>query len=538
MKLNAFYTYLLCVLPLLLGFGQTMAQAQADCDIVDGIDYPIDISDTLDQGYDDFGLFRARFNGMHTAIDIGFNRRGEPVHAVARGRVTYSDVNGWDTEKGVVIVEHLFPDGSTIYSVYGHMEQTDSIFFPVVGTCVERGTILGTIGWPSRGLPHLHYELRSFLPDDGGPGYVEDNPLLDGWFHPLDFTNLWRARLDPAANGYASFVDLPTLPPLLLDTGSIALASGTRLISYQPPTTRLWEIDLQSAITGIAGLSEGRIAARTRGGQAVIMQNGRFLHVWEVDSGDASFAVFGDTLLFPTQAGGIQAFSPTGQLLWTVDGMPDSERLVNFQIGAGEVGLMTRGQQGSTWRIVNAQSSVTAEQRFTRTPIFTPSARGWVLLDGTDVLRTHSSSASAFASTGIATGRTVQLTSDVMGNIYIFAGDRDATLLALDADGGLRWRVRYPTGVFAQAPLLDTGGGCLVYALDADGTLSVFSAIDGSLLHQIHLYAGGISNRHPRARLLQVDETENILIGGGFLSLLSLNGSIISQNAGQACLPG
>ncbi|MCA9903072.1 MAG: peptidoglycan DD-metalloendopeptidase family protein, partial [Anaerolineae bacterium] len=322
--MSVLYNCLLGVLLLLLGFGQTTIHAQADCGIADAIDYPIDISDTLDQGYDDFGLFRARFGGLHTAIDIGFNRRGEPVHAVARGRVTYSDVNGWDTEKGVVIVEHVFPDGSTIYSVYGHMEQTDSIFFPVVGACVERGTILGTIGWPSRGLPHLHYELRNFLPDDGGPGYVDENPLLDGWFHPLDFTNLWRARLDPAANGYASFVDLPTLPPLLLDTGSIALASGTSLISYQPPTTRLWEIDLQTAITGIAGLSDGRIAARTRGGQAVIMQNGRFLHVWEVDGGDASFAVFGDTLLFPTQAGGVEAFSPTGQRLWTVEGLPDS----------------------------------------------------------------------------------------------------------------------------------------------------------------------------------------------------------------------
>ncbi|MCA9905654.1 MAG: hypothetical protein KC547_17485, partial [Anaerolineae bacterium] len=67
---------------------------------------------------------------------------------------------------------------------------------------------------------------------------------------------------------------------------------------------------------------------------------------------------------------------------------------------------------------------------------------------------------------------------------------------------------------------------------------SVFSALDGSLLHQIHLYAGGISNRHPRARLLQVDETESILMGSGSLSLLSLDGNIISQNVGQDCLPG
>ena len=75
------------------------------------------------------------------------------------------------------------------------MEQTDDIHFLPVGTCVERGDIVGVVGWPSRGLPHLHYEIRNFLPDDGGPGYVAENPLLDGWYNPLDFTDLWRIAL-------------------------------------------------------------------------------------------------------------------------------------------------------------------------------------------------------------------------------------------------------------------------------------------------------------------------------------------------------
>ncbi|MBE0690705.1 MAG: hypothetical protein IH587_11355, partial [Anaerolineae bacterium] len=120
----------------------------------------------------------------------------------------------------------------------------------------------------------------------------------------------------------------------------------------------------------------------------------------------------------------------------------------------------------------------------------------------------------------------------------IFAGDREATLIAINADGEPRWHTRYPTGLFAQAPLLDTGGGCLLYALDADGTLNIFNTVDGSLLHQILLYAGGVTNRHPSARLLQVDESDRILVGSGFLSLLALDGSVISQYTGQDCLPG
>ncbi|MFN8563177.1 MAG: M23 family metallopeptidase [Anaerolineae bacterium] len=176
--------------------GRAAVVAQdAPCGVVDALDYPIDISDTLANRYDDFGLFRSRFGGRHTGLDVAFNRRGEPVYAAARGIVTYADPEGWDTEKGVVIIRHTFPDGGIYYTLYGHMEQSDDIQFPRVGACIERGDPVGVVGWPSRGLPHLHYEIRNFLPDDGGPGYVEDNPLLSGWYDPLDFTELWQIGL-------------------------------------------------------------------------------------------------------------------------------------------------------------------------------------------------------------------------------------------------------------------------------------------------------------------------------------------------------
>ena len=181
---------------------QSALAQTAPCGVVDAIDYPIDISDTLENRYDDFGLYRPRFGGNHTGFDLAFNRHGDPVYAAARGVVTYSDPEGWDTEKGVVIVEHTLPDGSIAYSLYGHMEQTDDIHFPPVGRCVELGDVVGVEGWPSRGLPHLHFEFRNFLPDDGGPGYVTDNPLLEGWYNPLDFIDTWRIRLQP---GYVEF---------------------------------------------------------------------------------------------------------------------------------------------------------------------------------------------------------------------------------------------------------------------------------------------------------------------------------------------
>jgi murein DD-endopeptidase MepM/ murein hydrolase activator NlpD len=128
-------------------------------------------------------------------MDVAFYRHGEPVRAIANGRVTYADPEGWDTEKGVVIVEHSLPDGSRVYSLYGHMEPIGDYFFPGVGQCVTPGQIVGAVGDPSLSAPHLHFEIRVMLPDDGGPGYWDTNPLEAGWLNPLDFVRLWQLRL-------------------------------------------------------------------------------------------------------------------------------------------------------------------------------------------------------------------------------------------------------------------------------------------------------------------------------------------------------
>ena len=62
-----------------------------------------------------------------------------------------------ETAKGVVIVEHTFPDGSIAYTLYGHMEQTDTLFFPPVGQCVDRGR--GRLDHP-QGLDHASPEAE------------------------------------------------------------------------------------------------------------------------------------------------------------------------------------------------------------------------------------------------------------------------------------------------------------------------------------------------------------------------------------------
>src|SRR5690606_10682395 len=100
----------------------TVTQAQTDCGVVDGIGFPVDTSVfALTQ---DFAVASSRHEGRyHTGEDWygGYgNSLGQAVRASARGRVTYSSVNGWGRDGGVVILEHTFPDGNVYHTVYGH----------------------------------------------------------------------------------------------------------------------------------------------------------------------------------------------------------------------------------------------------------------------------------------------------------------------------------------------------------------------------------------------------------------------------------
>jgi len=509
----------------------------APCGVVDSIDYPID---GLVQGYDDFALFRPRFGGNHTAIDIAFDRWGDPVHAAARGRVTYSDPAGWDTEKGVVIVEHTFPDGSIAYSVYGHMEQTDTIFFPTVGNCVEKGTVVGAIGWPSRGRPHLHYELRRFLPNDGGPGYVTDSPLTDGWYHPLDFTELWRTRLSPGYISSMTFRSVPGLPPLTLNGGMYAIASNNSIQVTDELGNILWRVETDGVITGIAALADGRVVAHTRNGQVVILQNGRYMALWTVKGPEEPFLLLGENLVFLTDGGGLAAYDTAGTSLWTLPPLSASARAVDFETNDQQIALGVRGDDGRiVWRLIDLNGQVQYETNFDNLPVIAPDRSGsWITLDGSSVKRFANGQNHDLATLSSLPGRGAQVTVDLLGNSYIYMADADNMLVALDSAGRVRWRIEYPFPPLALPPLMKTGNGCMLYMLDMDGILNVFDTASGDLLNQIKLYAGGDQTGSPRARLLQVDANERVRFGAGFLSLVTLDGWALGGERASGCLLG
>ncbi|MBI1276704.1 MAG: peptidoglycan DD-metalloendopeptidase family protein [Anaerolineaceae bacterium] len=519
---------------LLLAAPITTQAQSGTCGVVDAIDYPVP-TENLVRGYDDFGLFRKSFGGNHTGVDLDFDHWGDPVKAAARGLVTYSDALGWDTEKGVVILSHDFPDGSRSYSLYGHVEETDTIKLPPVGTCVERGQIIAAVGWPSRGRPHLHFEFRSILPREGGPGYVSNNPLDDGWFNPLDFIATWRAKLNPAFLKAISFDNVASLPPTQMDNGAYLTASGSLISAVMPPDQPLWQIQTDSPIDGLTALSGDRVVAHSSSGQTVTLNGGRFGAVWNIASVNTPFVTLGERLIFLMQDESVNAYDAAGTLIWT---LPNRGQVVYFGGNDSEMAIATRGNDGIVWQTLNAEGQGPSAVSLKNNPLVSVEADGkWLVLDGQTLLRINAGQSETIGTVSQSAGDKAQIASDVIGNVYLYSGGSEQMLTAIGKDGSQRWSIPYPHDVRSDPPLLASGNGCLLYTLDADGMLNVFSAADGQLVNQIGLYAGGRRTTNPRGRLLKVDAAEQVYVGSGFLSLMVFDGTKLGGDT-KNCLAG
>jgi murein DD-endopeptidase MepM/ murein hydrolase activator NlpD len=182
--------------PRTVGLSAPVPQGNAACGLVDTFDFPLDPPDAgpTVSGGRDFGVYRSRYNGLHTGEDWRLASRsaslGAPVYSIAHGTVTYAAPLGWGVDQGVVIVRHVLPDGSTVLSMYGHLDPPSVVLTP--GSCVERGEMVGKIGKP-RTSPHLHFEIRTHMPNQPGPGYWSVDPTLAGWKPPSQF--IWSYRL-------------------------------------------------------------------------------------------------------------------------------------------------------------------------------------------------------------------------------------------------------------------------------------------------------------------------------------------------------
>ena len=541
----------------LLFAAPTLAQEASQatpCGLVDELRDPLE---PLTLRYDDFGIFRARFGGQHVGLDIGFgeNAVGAPVFATARGQVTYADPYGWDTEGGVIVLAHRFPDGSHAYSLYGHIVPEGETF-PAVGRCVEAGTVLARIGIPTLSAPHLHFEFRDFLPDSGGPGYVPGNPLEAGWFHPLDFAAAWRLRLNLLARDGTSrpqeardgtsrpqearaayhSPQAPSLPPVLLPDGQLVLASGNTLLSLTPMNQLRWRLQSDSSLLSLAALPDGSVVASSYAGQLLVVRGGRYLSIWAAReaAGGLPPVVLGERLIFASEDGTLSAHSPSGDLLWQSEPL-ENARPVALEASEHTIALLVEDAAGARLQLfADDDGRLLGEWSFSTLPLLAarPSG-GWWLYDGASLsLLTVAAGewrleVRATVDAVNAPDRAAQLHALADGGAVLFTGEGEAMMIAFAADGRRRWEQPYPSLSHRSPPLLASAAdSCWLAALAADGTLLLLSGADGQPLREAPwpgaLYPGGQRQRQPAARLLQ-RQGDTLLVGAGFLSVLALD---------------
>ncbi|MDQ6765692.1 MAG: M23 family metallopeptidase [Verrucomicrobiota bacterium] len=117
---------------------------------------------------------------------------GDPVFAVADGRVLFAGEGGPGWGNIVIILHALQENGARRYvqSYYAHLQN----ILVTPRRDVLRGDQIGTIGTANgRYLAHLHFEMREFITPFVGLGYREDTR---GWLNPTEFIEQHRGAPD------------------------------------------------------------------------------------------------------------------------------------------------------------------------------------------------------------------------------------------------------------------------------------------------------------------------------------------------------
>ena len=181
--------------------------------VSNGFDFPV--------GQPDGTGWRANHNGLwfldrydyggncgltyHPAHD--FNRDGstgdrdryEPVYAASSGIVRASTYDGTSTWGNIIVIEHSLPDGTTVWTQYGHLENR----MVNVGDTVTKRQQIGRVGKGSTNYPvpaHLHFEVRKVnLSATAFPCGQSQQYVIDRYYNPITFIDQHR-NLQTACN--------------------------------------------------------------------------------------------------------------------------------------------------------------------------------------------------------------------------------------------------------------------------------------------------------------------------------------------------
>ncbi len=303
---------------------EPVPSGNAPCGVVDTLDFPLQPPEGDGvRGGQDFGVFRDRYGKFHAGEDWGFrgidgrSAFGTPVYAIGHGFVTYAEPEGWNRDKGVIIVRHTFADGHTFLSFYGHLDPPS--FLIQAGDCVQRGQHLANIGKP-RTSPHLHFEIREQLAFAPGPGYWAEDPTTVGWLPPS--ATIWQERMaaQPGVVWQRPFTN-PTLHPIgQLAPDTLLLQEDGQLLTLNLADGSWQPLPLPADSFTAAHLSEnGRLLYTASSNTLAAYSPADWSLQWEVETkqrGTPQLLSLPDGGVVVLTATGLAAFDEAGQALW------------------------------------------------------------------------------------------------------------------------------------------------------------------------------------------------------------------------------
>lgn len=110
-------------------------------------------------------------------MDIVCVSKANPKVCASVGGLVVVAKSGLTGYGNYVVLEHIGDDGSTFYTLYGHL--TNGSIQVTVGEKVEQGRVLGIMGSTGNSTgPHLHFEVR--LEKNSSANAVNPFPYLFG----------------------------------------------------------------------------------------------------------------------------------------------------------------------------------------------------------------------------------------------------------------------------------------------------------------------------------------------------------------------
>ena len=487
------------------------ATAQAQCGVVDRIDFPIDVTTfTLAQ---DFGSASVRHNGRyHTGEDWygGRDRSlGQVVRAAATGRVMHAVPTSWGRDGGVVILEHRMPDESVVYSVYGHITESELVAFPTALTCVNAGDPIGVIA-DVRPAPHVHFEIKTNNPTLPGAGYAWVNPIASGWQRPGQFVRDCQTWLHPAHTWhYRLNTSAGTAPPpVLLDDNSLIFLDAGRLGRLTPDGRNLWRVVPDQPVVALVPFEDGALLVYANGTLQPVTREGALGERWTVSfAPDGPPMPLAGRLVFHISNNALAALDlGSRQIVWTLRDVPPVVRWHSHDDRLALLGADDILRVVSADGVLLDSAQVRDGVAFATAPdgALLAYTQGGLWRVGTDSLW------SQFMEAAPAARRSAALAFGA-GTLYLFDGD---VLSALSPAGDTVWSVSIPD-VRGPARLEVIDGVLLLTS--GDGHVIALQASSGALCNAVQAWGHG--GQATPWNSLGVDGTLRLAFTGQILGL-------------------